>query len=685
MPSAEGVLGLVRVLHQAIKLTAYQADALYQRGSRGLLIGNYLILDRLGASPMRMVFKASHRQRGGVVTLKTLPPSFAPDRGGRLRFRRELEAVGRLSHPNIVAVLEADEDHGVQFVVMEYVEGRNLDHLVREQGPLPVREAIDYLIQAARGLAAAHAAGIVHFNIKPSNLMLDNAGTVRVLDLGLSRISEASNPIGQAAEDLLTERGVEMGTIDYMAPEQDEGLQQADHRADIYSLGCTLYYLMTGRSPFIADTVVKLRMAHQDRPVPPLRAARPDAPSALEDAFQKMMAKRPADRPDSMTAVIALLEASQESAAELSSRGAEASQKSATRPRVLDESAMKPDAPNKAGRESSIFAQRDEPECMRMGFERGLDDLVGDVSSEVPLPPLPAPTVPRMVEPPATQRARPVRLQSKRPRRAGWPATIVATGALLMLGAGFAGFVWLALSTRTSPIKPSDPMPDARNARADSAGSRKGDVVTPSIPAAHEVVQTIFDGKTGKGWMLTNRKPLPPDRVQLDGLNPHGTGSYVVVYEKKLGDFVLDLDYKLSKGCNSGVFLRVGDLRDPVNTGIEVALVDSTGKSLVDSGAFYDLVAPNENVQKPAGQWNHMRITAAGSVLAVSLNGKDVSRINLEEWTLPGKRPDGTDHKFKKRPLAELQRTGYLGFQDHGSDCWFRNITLKTPGIASAR
>src|SRR6185312_13800576 len=102
-------------------------------------------------------------------------------------------------------------------------------------------------------------------------------------------------------------------------------------------------------------------------------------------------------------------------------------------------------------------------------------------------------------------------------------------------------------------------------------------------------------------------------------------------------------DYKLSKGCNSGVFLRVGDLGDPVNTGIEVALDDTTGTSYVDPGAFYDLVPPNANVQKPAGQWNHMTIRAVGPVLAVSLNDKDVSRINLDEWTVTGKRPDGTD------------------------------------------
>ena len=184
--------------------------------------------------------------------------------------------------------------------------------------------------------------------------------------------------------------------------------------------------------------------------------------------------------------------------------------------------------------------------------------------------------------------------------------------------------------------------------------------------------------------MLCNRKPLPAQNIQADGLNPHGTGSYLVVYDQKLGDFVLDFDYKLSKGCNSGVFLRVSDLNDPVNTGIEVQLTDTVGigTGLEDSGAFLDLVAPKVQAQKGTGEWNHMTITAQGPHLAVSLNGKAVSEIDLNEWTIPGKRPDGSDHKFKNVAIANLARSGYLGFQDQGKDCWFKNIVLKT-GVSS--
>ncbi len=202
--AALGVLGLARALVRAGRLTPYQSAAIYQNKSRGLLIGKYLILDKLGQGGMGVVFKARRRNTGKVVALKILPPSFARDHQAVSRFKREIEAAGRLNHPNIVAALDADEDRGVHFLVMEYVEGRDLDRVVQTSGPMPVVQAVDCLIQAARGLEAAHAQGIVHRDIKPGNLMLDAAGNVRVLDLGLARIVEAANPLGQTAGNRLT-------------------------------------------------------------------------------------------------------------------------------------------------------------------------------------------------------------------------------------------------------------------------------------------------------------------------------------------------------------------------------------------------------------------------------------------------------------------------------------------------
>jgi hypothetical protein len=198
-----------------------------------------------------------------------------------------------------------------------------------------------------------------------------------------------------------------------------------------------------------------------------------------------------------------------------------------------------------------------------------------------------------------------------------------------------------------------------------------------AVGAADEAFQTIFDGQSGKGWMTNTSQPLPKANVQPDGLNPHNSGGYIVVYEKPVKDFVLEFDYKISKGCNSGVFIRVGDLKDPVMTGLEIAIDDTTGTGLHDPGAFYDLVAPRVNAQKPAGQWNHMTITAQGPKVRVTLNGEEVSQIDLDQFTEPGQRPDGSRHKFSNVRIKDLNQKGYFGFQDHGQDCWFKSIKLK--------
>jgi hypothetical protein len=201
--------------------------------------------------------------------------------------------------------------------------------------------------------------------------------------------------------------------------------------------------------------------------------------------------------------------------------------------------------------------------------------------------------------------------------------------------------------------------------------------IASAVLAADEAYRTIFDGQSGAGWMTNTGKPLPKANVQPDGLNPHGSGGYIVVYEKPAGDFVLDFDYKITPKCNSGVFLRVGDLKDPVMSGLEIAIDDDTSTSMHAPGAFYDLVAPRTNAQKPAGEWNHMTITAKGPKISVNLNGTEVSAIDLNEWPKPGERPDGSKHKFTKVAIKDFNRPGYFGFQDHGSDCWYKNVRLK--------
>lgn len=204
-----------------------------------------------------------------------------------------------------------------------------------------------------------------------------------------------------------------------------------------------------------------------------------------------------------------------------------------------------------------------------------------------------------------------------------------------------------------------------------------GFLIPAAARAADDGFVTIFSGTGPSGWFIAPGKALPSKNVQPDGLNPHNSGGYVVFYEKKLGDFVFDFDYKLTRRCNSGVFVRVGSMEDPVMTGLEIALDDTKGHGMHDPGAFYDLVPPKRNAQKPVGEWNHMTITAKGPKLEVVLNGETVSKIDLSEWTEPGTRVDGSKHKFTGVKIASFNRPGYVGFQDHGSDCWFKNVKVK--------
>jgi hypothetical protein len=187
----------------------------------------------------------------------------------------------------------------------------------------------------------------------------------------------------------------------------------------------------------------------------------------------------------------------------------------------------------------------------------------------------------------------------------------------------------------------------------------------------------LFDGKTPEGW--TNLKPA---NIEDGCINPNKSGNYVTFAKEKYGNFVLSCDFKVSKGCNSGIFIRTGEAKDPVQTGIEIQVFDSAGKEKMskhECGAIYDLVAPTKNTMKPAGEWNHMEITCDKSKIKVALNGETIAEADLDQWTEAGKSPDGTKNKFTKA-LKDFPREGLLGFQDHGQPCWFKNVKLKKLG-----
>ena len=299
---------LAQILVRQKKLTKFQAQAIFQGKTKGLIMGDYIVLDRIGQGGMGQVYKARHKVMKRVVALKTLPTEATKLEAAVKRFHREVEVAARLSHSNIVTAFDAGETHGTHYLVMELVEGSDLASHVRQGGRLSVQTAIEYTLQAARGLEYAHGRDVIHRDIKPSNLVLDKEGTVKVLDMGLARLNEAIGPDDSTGQQTLTGTGQAMGTIDYMPPEQAENVKEADERSDIYSLGCTLHYFLTGRSVYGGDTTVMRLLAHRDADIPSLRAERPEVPEHLDAVFAKMVAKKREDRFASMTEVIVELQ-----------------------------------------------------------------------------------------------------------------------------------------------------------------------------------------------------------------------------------------------------------------------------------------------------------------------------------------------------------------------------------------
>ena len=190
----------------------------------------------------------------------------------------------------------------------------------------------------------------------------------------------------------------------------------------------------------------------------------------------------------------------------------------------------------------------------------------------------------------------------------------------------------------------------------------------------------LFDGSTHAGWMNSDRT-APRTPVEDGALNPHKAGHYMLVHERQWTNYVLAADFKISKGCNSGIFIRTAPLepregKDTGFNGIEVAIDDTTDAGYHDTGALYDIVKPARNAMKPVGEWNHIEITSRGPIIEVALNGERVTRADLDVFMEPNKRPDGTAHKFDIA-YRDHPRTGYVGLQDHGSPCWFKNIKLR--------
>jgi serine/threonine protein kinase len=256
------------------------------------IVGEYEVLSPLGSGGMGEVFKARHRRLNKLVALKLLPADSQHLREAAARFQREMQAVGDLDHPNVVEAHDAGEQSGVVYLAMKLIDGIDLQRLVKQRGPLPISEACELIRQAALGLHYLHQRGLVHRDVKPSNLMRTADGTVKVLDLGLAR-----RCVEPEKSHSLTGLWRAMGTPDYLAPEQIENAADADARADLYGLGGTLFYLLTGTAPFAGHQSLFSKLdAHRLEPPPDVRTLRPEVPVELAALIQRLLAKKPEER-----------------------------------------------------------------------------------------------------------------------------------------------------------------------------------------------------------------------------------------------------------------------------------------------------------------------------------------------------------------------------------------------------
>jgi formylglycine-generating enzyme required for sulfatase activity/tRNA A-37 threonylcarbamoyl transferase component Bud32 len=275
-------------------LTAYQIKEIARGRGKDLILGNHVMLDLLGEGGMGRVFKAQNTRLGRIEALKVIRGDKLKHPSAQARFTLEMQALGKVKHPNVVTAFDAGPIGDLHFVSMELIEGIDLTRMVRERGPLAIPAACEYIRQAALGLQHAHELGMVHRDIKPSNILVSRDGKqIKLVDLGLARLNE---PIQEGA-NRVTQEGFVIGTPDFLAPEQARNPAGVDIRADVYALGATLFYILTGKVPFDGANATEKLLKHITEPPPQLLIHRPDAPPQLQQVIHWCMAKKPEDRP----------------------------------------------------------------------------------------------------------------------------------------------------------------------------------------------------------------------------------------------------------------------------------------------------------------------------------------------------------------------------------------------------
>ncbi len=687
-------------------LTPYQINQLFQDRGGDLLLGPYILLERLGEGGMGAVFKARHHSQNYLVALKVIRKDRCADNESILRFRREIRAATRLSHPNVVGAYDAEEVSGTLFFAMEYVEGIDLARLVKKQGPLPVAQACEYIRQAALGLQHAHEQGMVHRDLKPANLVLANGGAVKILDMGLARLAHTGE--GDDHSATLTQDGSLMGTPDYMAPEQVVDSHTVDIRADLYSLGCTLYYLLSGRVPFPGKTLGEKLVKQQMHEAEPIQRLRPDVLAPVAAVVRRLMAKKPEDRYQTPAALAAALAGVLGMPVPAVAPAAESSDTvtcpGTTKPRA-DDATLAGDGPLAAGGGRRLRWLLVGGVVLLVCVVLGVVLLARGGAKVEPPPMPPAPPGPGSVKPPekdggGTLQGKVELVPPDNPYGAdfavqgeyegtvggkekfgaqviaqgngqftvrllrgglpggGWDGRVAvqcdaraAAGAAAFAAAGWSGTILGGRLTGASPEGLLALQRVGRRSRALGTAAPPGAVV-------------LFDGSGTAEWLKADGAPA--------GVLPAGA-----ISRRTFKDFRAHLEFFLpfqperrGQGrANSGVFLQ---------NRYEIQILDSFGLRGLknECGALYDQAAPAVNMCLPPCTWqtydlefHAARFAANGrkvrdAWVTVQQNGVMVlDRVDIQRASAQGQREEDTP--------------GPLLLQAHGSPVVFRNVWVQ--------
>jgi len=671
-------------------------------------LGHYELLSLLGRGGMGAVYRARHEKLDRIVALKVLPADRLKESQAVGRFEREMRAVGKLQHPHIVAAHDAGEIDGTHYLVMELIDGVDLGAMVKSLGALPIPEACELVRQAALGLQHAHEHNLIHRDIKPSNLMLtrptaNHPPLVKILDMGLALLDE-----GQIdGQEELTSTGQVMGTVDYMAPEQGSDTHSVDIRADIYSLGATLFKLLTGRAPFASDrndTVVKKLVALTTQPAPDVRTLRPDCPPKLAQLIQRLLSKNPQERPTPPGALadllapfargadlVALQVATTGGAPIISSPSQTHTARSISphEPTIIlgaeTQESPPPRFPYRWGLIASGFLGA---AALLAGFLLRLETSAGTIVIRSDSPDIAGAMVTidghQQITISTAGESEPIQIKadktqhSLRVTKGGFEtftkAFRIKSGQREVIEVALVPAVEKAKSVgKAVPVPREKPVsgPNQLTLREQQAGWK-----------------LLFDGKSTAGWRNYQKQTVSPKWIVKDGALTLQTSKSDlagdIVTTDEYENFELLLDYNVTPGANSGVMFHVTETQPRASmSSAEVQIIDNAvAGGSPKSGWLWSLYQPDNDPRtgqpvdatRPPGEWNRLYLRIAPGNCEVRLNG--VHYLSFvpggEDWN---QRVAKT--RFAKLPDFGKATRGPILLQDYGDVISFRNIKIR--------